>query len=178
MRPEDISRFPAEEVELRNGAKATLRALRLDDGESLAAFYDVIPKEDEFFYCPHPLDREHAIKKAADAESPHSVCVVLEAADGSIAGYAWYQWKEEDSPKSSFGICLRRDHQGAGAGRMLIRRIVEISREIGPPVMALTVQKANPRAFELYKSFGWRVIREQLRREDGEPEYRMERETR
>ena len=178
MRPEDMARFAPEEVELKNGAKATLRPLTLGDGKALAAFYAAIPKEDEFFYCPHPLDREHALAKAADAHSSCRVCQILEAVDGSIAGYAWFRWDEGAGRKSTFGICIRRDYQGLGAGRLLIRRIVEIAKEVGPPLMSLTVQKVNPRASELYKSFGFRVVREQFRKEDGEPEYYMERETR
>ena len=63
-------------------------------------------------------------------------------------------------------------------------RLAEIARHIGPPVMHLTVQKANARAFALYGKMGFRVIREQTRRatpERGwpeEPEYAMERAVR
>ena len=178
VKKEDMARFPGGAVELRNGARALIRHLGPDDGEALAAFYESLPDEDYFFYCPHPLMRQHAMEKAAHAHSPNFVCLALEAEDGSIAGYAWYQWQNEGSQKSTFGICIRRDFQGQGAGRALMTRINEIAREIGPRVMALTVQKANPVAIELYKKMGFHIAREQFRESDHEPEYCMERETR
>lgn len=44
----------------------------------------------------------------------------------------------------------------------------------GPPVMSLTVQKRNPKAIELYKSMGFRIVRDQLRAADNCPEFYME----
>jgi len=85
----------------------------------------------------------------------------------------------------SFGICIGRDLQGRGVGRALMVRLAEVAESVGPPVMQLTVQLANARAVALYRSMGFRVVREQMRANDDagygfppEPEYLMERETR
>ena len=115
----------------------------------------------------------------------------METPEGEIGGYAWYRWNDDAAPadaqtparaeKSVFGICVRTDHQGRGAGRALLTRLSEIAKTVGPSVMSLTVQKANERAFGLYRKFGFEVVREQMlaRDPDGgfdsEPEYYMER---
>lgn len=170
-------------IKLKQGSQARIRLLAPDDGERLADFYSRIPPEDNHYYCPHPLDREHALRNAAASEEPGFVCLVLipdataksKKNDEEIAGYAWYRWPS-GAVKSSFGICIRRDYQGAGAGRILITKLLELARLIGPPVMSLTAQKANSGAVRLYQKMGFTVQREQQRGGDGEPEYYMEKE--
>ena len=174
MREEDQSRFPPVLHVLKNGHRVTIRPLALKDGPALADFYQSVPAADVRFYCPHLLTREKAMENAAAALSPLQVVLVVEAADSRIAGYAWYRWESEHSSTSSFGICIRHSFQGLGAGRALMCRLLEIARVIGPPVMGLTVQKANPKAFALYRSMGFLAVREQLRATDNEPEYYMQ----
>ena len=177
MTPADQQRFPPLAITLRNGTPAVIRPLAETDGEALARFYAGIPAEDVLFYCPHPLTREHALKNAAQAASPTQVVLVLEPSGGGIGGYAWYRW-EAGALASGFGICIARAFQGAGAGQQLMSRLLEIALTVGPPVMSLTVQKRNPKGVELYTKMGFRVIREQLRAGDNEPEYYMERRVR
>jgi len=179
MKPEDIERFPAQKMVLRDGRIVTLRGLRPDDGEALARFYEAIPREDMRFYSPHPLDREHALRNAAKAHSPTEVVLVLETPEGEIGGYAWYRWHDEGAERSTFGICVARPYQGVGAGRALMQRLLEIAHHIGPPVIGLTVQLANERALRLYREMGFEVVRQQVRDArafgfDPEPEYYME----
>lgn len=94
------------EVTFRNGLPAMIRRLAKTDGEALAAFYAGIPREDEFFYCPHPLTREYALRNVANAESLLSVVRLLDVA-GKIGGYAWHRW-EAVVRASTFGICVAR----------------------------------------------------------------------
>lgn len=177
MTPEDCQRFPPVHVVLKNGKPAVIRPLDPSDAEALAAFYAAIPRKDIRFYNPHPLTREMALKNAAAAFSPLEAVLIL-AVESGIGGYAWYRWKQ-DAPASGFGICIRTDFQDSGAGRALMTRLMEIAATVGPPVMHLTVQKANARAFALYSSMGFKVVREQMvgaRAEfAAEPEYAMER---
>ena len=183
MTPETMERFPPLVVALKNGAEVTIRPLSSDDGEALAAFYAGVPREDVRFYCPHPLDRAHALENAGRALSPYEVVLVLETPSG-ICGYAWYRWKDDAAEKSGFGICVARPYHGAGAGRALMARLLEIARVVGPPVMCLTVQLANTRAVKLYTRMGFRVVREQMLERDpaaewpSELEYYMEQRVR
>ena len=160
--------------QLRDGEPVRVRPLRSDDGERLACFYASLRERDRFFYRPHPLTRDRALEKAARANSPTFVCLLLENRQGEIAGYAWYEWTLH-AERSTFGICIRPQYQGRGAGTLLVHPLLEIADRIGPAVMGLTVQKANPRAVALYRKHGFRVVREQERTTDGEPDYYMER---
>lgn len=180
MLPSDRARFPPISVVLKDSRSLTVRLLAPADGEALAEFYQGVPWEDYRFYCPHPLTREQALRKAqhlADAEN--FVCVVGVDAAGQIVGYAWYHWNEADSPSSSFGICISRTYQGSGTGQALMRHLFEVAHEIGPAHMHLTVQMANPSAVRLYQKMGFVIVREQMRSATeefpAEPEFRMER---
>ena len=52
--------------------------------------------------------------------------------------------------------------------------LIEFAKLYGPPIMSLTVQKANSGAVKLYQKKGFMIIREQIRERDGEPELYME----
>ena len=178
MKPEDAASFPAARASLKDGRAVVLRLLRTEDGERLAEFYAAVPPEDHRFYCPHPLTREKAMEKAAAAEDPRLVCLLAVAADEAVAGYAWYRWQDDRSERSGFGMCVRPGWQGSGLGGALMGRLLEIASRIGPAVMSLTVQEANPRAVRLYQKMGFVIVRKQLRQRDQEPEYYMERSVR
>ena len=63
-----------------------------------------------------------------------------------------------------------------------MQRTADIAKEIGPPIMSLKVQIANPRAVALYREMGFKIIREKMRPHveefPPEPEYYMERTVR
>ena len=181
MTAADRERFPPTRVALKDGRAAALRFLRSNDGERLGDFYEGLDENAFRFYAPHPHDREHALANAARADSPLEVVLVLETPTGAIGGYAWYRWQEA-APSSGFGICIAVDYQSCGAGRVLMERLLEIARVIGPPRMCLTCQHANVRAVELYQKLGFRVTREGLLGARGqwpaEPQYWMERPVR
>ena len=181
MLPQDRARYAPVERTLKDGRALTLRLLEPTDTEELTRFYESVPPEDFRFYRAQPLTREMARKMAEErADTVNLVCLVGvdAAAGGRIAGYAWYDWKEPQAPMSTFGICVRRGYQDGGMGRILMERLLEIAREVGPPIMNLTVQKANPRAVALYQKMGFAIVREQMRGPspifEPEPEYYME----
>jgi len=183
VRPEHQAGYPLLTATLRDGRSVRLRPLSAADAGALGDFYTSLPRETWRFYCPPCLTREDAARRAAEADAATVVCLVAEEPSSrAIVGYAWYRWKDDASspgPRSStFGICLREAYRGAGLGHALIARLLEIAREVGPPVMALTVQLANPRAIALYQKMGFRIVRQQVRDRIGdfaaEPEYAME----
>ena len=183
MRPEDQERFGPVRAALKDGRQVVLRPLAATDGNALGEFYMSVPREDVRFYCPYPLTREQAALNAQAADGPFRVTLVAEEPQTRrIVGYAWYRWKDENSPKSTFGICIRRGYQEAGTGRALMTRLLEIARTVGPAIMGLTVQVANPRGVALYRKMGFEVVAEQMRQATAEfptePEYRMERRCR
>lgn len=180
MTPEDQGKFPPIQATLKNSISVTLRPLLPQDGEAMAEFYAAIPLHNIRFYGPYPLDRENALANAEKATSPDEVVLVMESPDSRIAGYAWYRWEGEEAADSVFGICIRPEFQECGAGGLLMTRLLEIAKSIGPPVMTLTVQLANVRALALYTRMGFIKVREQMcHRErplgfEDEAEYYME----
>ncbi|MCK5804470.1 MAG: GNAT family N-acetyltransferase, partial [Lentisphaeria bacterium] len=153
------TRFPAESVALRDGSAVVFRLLTTEDGERLARFYESIPREDLRFYCPHVLDREHGLANAVAADEAGQFVLVVEH-ENEIAGYAWVRG---DGESGGFGMCMRRDFQGRGAGGKLVRRLFEIVDEVGPGVVNLTVQTANQAAVALYTRIGFRVTKKGMR---------------
>lgn len=182
MLDQDQTRFAPTSIELENDHRVTLRALALGDADTLGDFYGSLSRATYRFYCPHPLTRENAAKVAARASSPMLVALVAENKAQEIVGYASYHWVHDDSRASTFGICLRQAYRGVGLGQAMIERLIEIAERVGPPVMSLTAQKANPRALALYRKMGFRVVREQMRGQieefPPEPEVYMERQVR
>ncbi len=183
MTPDNRCLFGPIKTFLKDGRTVTIRALERSDGEALTAFYAGVPRSDFRFYCPHPLDREHALANAATADSPTEIVLVIETTDHRIGGYAWLRWTT-GSNQCTFGICIHPDFQNAGTGRIIMTRLMEIGRTLAPPVIQLTVQQANTRGVKLYTSMGFKVIREQVRPKgfqpglDAELEYAMERPAR
>jgi ribosomal protein S18 acetylase RimI-like enzyme len=181
MREQDQARFGPIPGPL---AGSLIRPLRTSDAAALGELYEATPREDFRFYCPHDLNRAKAQENAAAALHPDQVVLVLETPERKIAGYAWYRWEPSDAPSSMFGILIGRAYQGRGVGKALIARLLEIAKGVGPPVMWLTVQLANPRAVALYRKMGFQVVREQTRQAyphwgiEAEPEYYMERRVR
>ena len=182
MSPEDRERFPSVDVRLKDGRSASLRLLRHDDGEGLAAMYEGLPAEAARFYWPHPLERDQALANASRADSPTEVVLVMATPDEAVGGYAWYRWSDETSTASVFGICIARDYQSCGAGGVLMTRLLEIAHDIGPATMLLTCQHANTRAVTLYQKMGFKITKEgvtgQRRMWAPEPQYWMERSVR
>ncbi len=181
MHSELTAKFPALPAALKDGRAVTLRLLQSDDGARLAEFYAAVPAADQRFYCPHPLEREHAFRNAARADDPCQIVVLAVAPEGMIAGYAWVRWKDTPAATGNFGICVRPDYQGGGAGRALMTRLFDMIRAAGPPRVRLTVQQANARGVALYKRMGFRIVEERQRHAipalglPAEPEYVMER---
>src|ERR1019366_416965 len=97
------------------------------DAEAIADFYAAIPDEDGIYYLP-PSARtpDAAASRAALAESPYEVCLVLVDDEGVIHGEAWYRWGDDRLNQSVFGIGIRRTMQGVGAGRLIMQRLMEI----------------------------------------------------
>jgi len=184
MTPEQLTEYPAVPVTLRNGCSALIRPLAPDDAEALVEFYAVMPREDLRFYYPHHPDRDSVLRYMAEVHSPLNVSLVLAQPDGRLGGLAFYRWSAPEAERSTFGICIAREYQGCGAGRLLMTHLLDIARHLGPPVMTLTVQQANTRAVALYQSFGFTIVREQILSRDpslgfaDEPEYAMERPVR
>ena len=53
------------------------------------------------------------------------------------------------------GIAVRSDHRSKGVGRLLLREIADVARELGDHTVRLDVVDTNPRARQLYEREGF-----------------------
>ncbi len=177
MHEEHRKQFGPIQATLKDSREVVIRPLDAGDAATLADFYESAPREDYRFYCAHPLTRQEAAEQAAGAMDPCFVCLVAEHRS-HIAGHAWYRLERLDALSAVCGLCVRRGYQGVGLGRTLMDRLLEIARQVGPPVIVLTVQEANTPAVVLYRRLGFEVVDERMRGAfeefPAEPEYVME----
>lgn len=181
MKATDRYLAASRHVTLRDGRRITIRLIEPADLPAILEFYHDVPPEDSIYYRSTSAKLEEGAAQwvPVASDGPRMVCLVLADDVGGIHGEAWYEWKEDKPEMSTFGICIRRTMQGQGAGRLIMSRLMEIGDTYGPPLMNLTVQKENERAWKLYTSLGFKPLREQIRaaREDAPamPEFYMER---
>ena len=55
-------------------------------------------------------------------------------------------------------VCVRRERQGAGLGRLLVRHAIDLCRDAGATQMFLEVRPSNRKAISLYNSLGFTQI--------------------
>lgn len=181
MKQDDSSIIQPLRVTLRDGRQKTVRLIEKSDLDQMRDFYRDVPVKDAVYYRASPEELVAGVEKWVEKAINRvlMVCLVLVDDAGAIHGEAWYSWDEAGSNKSLFGICMRPTVQGQGAGRLIMARLMEAGDIYGPPIMSLTVQIENMRAWRLYTSLGFRPLYEQIRdaRSDAPemPEFYMER---
>jgi len=156
--------------------QVTIRQLQPSDEAAYCAFGGRVTWREGWHYPLYgmPGSDEHFRKTAARQGQPlegGELRLVLvesrtEEYDGraysweEIYGEGWYTWKRPgagqsiQSVASTFGLCVNSAFQGTGAGKALIKRVLEVAEQTGygPPIMTLTVQDINQRAWQLCES--------------------------
>lgn len=82
---------------------------------------------------------------------------VIEDGDGEVFGYAMYSVLLEDAEVMSVAVAPKR--RGCGAGRALMRALLERSAERGASRCFLEVRASNVPARALYTSLGFTELR-------------------
>ena len=82
-------------------------------------------------------------------------CWVLEAG-GTIIGYGVLSAAAGEA--HILNVCIDPDRQGAGLGRRLLRRLVDLARWHQAEQVFLEVRPSNPKAIALYRSEGFNEI--------------------
>ena len=79
-------------------------------------------------------------------------CRVL-CMDGRIAGHAIMSAAAGEA--HLLNVCVRRDRQGLGLGRLFVRYVLKRARVLGAETMFLEVRPSNKAALGLYESLGF-----------------------
>ena len=87
-------------------------------------------------------------------------CIVAEV-DDKVVGAVWTRIMDDyghvDDETPSLAISLYEEYRGKGYGTAMMKKMLEILKEIGYRKVSLSVQKAN-RAVRLYESLGFKVL--------------------
>ncbi len=83
----------------------------------------------------------------------YATYIVLEDDDGSIIGYCGV-WNVLDEAHIT-NIAIAPGNRGKGYGELLLKKIMELSKEAGAKSMTLEVRLSNEVAQSLYRKFGF-----------------------
>lgn len=146
------------------------RRLTLGDAEALARFYERLSPEAVHVFDPFGgADRETIAEHMEGvAQGRHTACVVVDEG-GAVRGHAFILDVGAAAPV--FGIGLHDEAQGLGWGRRMMADIIAEADRMGVPLVTLTVCKSNYRARALYRSFGFRELRDHHGREEHDSLY-------
>jgi [ribosomal protein S18]-alanine N-acetyltransferase len=82
-------------------------------------------------------------------------CWVLESDDDGVLGHGILSIAAGEA--HLLNVCIRREDQGSGHGRALVRHLLERARS-GADMVFLEVRPSNPVAIRLYESLGFNEI--------------------
>ena len=82
-------------------------------------------------------------------------CRVL-SAEGELLGHAVLSAAAGEA--HLLNVCVRRDRQGGGLGRLFVHHLIERARLLGAQVLFLEVRPSNHVALALYESLGFSQI--------------------
>ena len=89
-------------------------------------------------------------------------CIVAEE-NGQVIGAVWTRIMNDyghvDDKTPSFAIALYKEYRGKGYGTELMRKMMELLKQLGYAKASLTVQKANY-AVGMYRKLGFETIKE------------------
>ncbi len=103
-------------------------------------------------------------------ELPYSYKFVLESR-GSIIGYIILWIIDKEATIMTFAI--KKEYRGKGLGKLLLKKVMERIKTVADRIV-LDVRKSNIKAIRLYKSLGFRIIKERKRfYSDGEDAFMM-----
>jgi [ribosomal protein S18]-alanine N-acetyltransferase len=136
-----------------------IRALSGADSPKLGTFFEALAKDAEtnHFFNPHPLTREYAFELCARVERI-SDRYFIATQNGDVVGYSMLRGWDEGYAVPSFGACVHPAIRNAGLGKRLLAHAIDQSQLQGATKLRLTVFKANQRAVNLYRRFGFAFV--------------------
>ncbi len=162
--PVHFSTYPDEWerwVDLKEGARAFLRPLKLTDESKLRElFYKLSPKSVHYrFFCmikSMPHEKLQELLKI-DYESDMAIVVLPDTSDGAaIIGIAHYM-KESHTNFAEAAFLVADDRQGKGVGTALMKTLAEIALHRGLAGFAATVLADNERMLRVFHRCGYPV---------------------
>jgi len=126
----------------------------MEQSEALASFFDLLRSAgDERFFHPHELTKA-AAKEICRYSGKDYYCLMIRNDD--IVAYGMLRGWDEGYEVPSLGIAVSPLFRSIGAGRVLLEFLHLVAKLRNCSEIMLKVDKENHKAFELYRSFGYR----------------------
>jgi RimJ/RimL family protein N-acetyltransferase len=166
---------PSPEVEVRPARRADLPALARF-GASLARAHHAWD-ERRFFLPEEPVEEGYAWWLGKELANPRAVILVAVRGPGGgrAVGYAYGRIEPRDWNRlldrcgMAVDLWLEPEARRAGAGRLLVERLVDELGRLGAPRVVLEVAAANRRAQRVFARLGFRRTMLEMTREVAEP---------
>ncbi|MBI3945252.1 MAG: GNAT family N-acetyltransferase [Armatimonadetes bacterium] len=155
--PTDEGRF-VEEWE-RDGRRITIRTARWSDLDSYAEMHRTLYQE-RVMAAPRNADMRvggELLGKMLTHDAAGTGILLVAEADGRIVAEGTLTPSHGDR-SITLGLLVLREYRDMGIGRRLMRALEVEARRLGKERMDLTVWSANPRAYHLYTSMGYREM--------------------
>jgi ribosomal protein S18 acetylase RimI-like enzyme len=111
---------------------------------------------------------------AGELAKPEVRVLVAEAADGTVAGYAYgalegMDWMALRGPAGAiYDLVVSPEHRGGGLGRRLVLALLAELESLGAPRVVLSTAEPNQAAQRLFESLGFRFTLREMTREAGD----------
>ena len=157
MNPADYS----EQVTLKSGLAARLRAVRPDDkGRFLEMFHNLEPESiyTRFFHAKKVLtDDDLKMITEVDFENVVALAVTIgpEGSETMIGGGRYVCLETQGAcPEAEVAFTVEEDYQGQGMAGMLLKRLTAIAREKGVEQFTAEVLAQNPAMLAVFSHSG------------------------
>jgi ribosomal protein S18 acetylase RimI-like enzyme len=134
----------------------TIRRLSQTDLCSVCEFFLRINfPEYHVNFAPHPFTDQEAQRVCLYQGKDLYVGVFANGSSPRMVGYGMLRGLDEGYSIPSLGLCILKDFQGVGIGRMLLNQLLNESAGLGAKCVMLKVKKSNSIARGLYESKGF-----------------------
>jgi GNAT superfamily N-acetyltransferase len=154
------ARLFREKVTLRDDRTVVLRPIRTSDAPHLIALHERLSTETQYmrFFGPKPFLSEAEAAYLASVDHVHRFAIVAVAGDDDeapIVGVGRFDVQQDFMAEPA--IVIRDDYQGAGLGRAILERLVEIGRGRALHAFKAEVLAENTRMIDMLRGAGLEV---------------------
>ena len=144
------------DVLLRDGRTAHLRPILPEDAEGLVEFYSHVSAQSKYFrfFAPMPELSARDVERFTNVDYHDRVAFVVTVAEKIIAT-GRYDLIEKGHAEVAF--LVQDQHQGRGAGQLLLEHLAQAGRERGIDRFVAEVLPDNRRMMQVFREQGYQV---------------------
>lgn len=147
-------------ITLRNGVKATVRAIRPDDAERFRRAFAGLEKTSIYtrFFALRPALSETELKAATDVDFVGTVALVvtLDAdPDTIIAGGRYIRFNTPEDIRAEVAFTVEEDYQNLGLASLLLQELALLARSAGITIFVADVLLSNSPMLQVFRRSGF-----------------------